>query len=52
MIEAYCTLIIKKIRPFDMVIDRDKAAVEARLLELGYDTDGNLITDGGRKVDE
>lgn len=43
MIEVYCTLIINKRRTFDRVPDKFKMDVEARLKELGYDTNGNPI---------
>lgn len=43
MIEVYCTLIINKRRTFDRVPDKFKMDVQARLAELGYDTDGNPI---------
>lgn len=43
MIEVYCTLIINKRRTFDRVPDKFKMDVEARLKELGYDTDGNPV---------
>ena len=43
MIEVYCTLIINKRRTFDRVPDKFKMDVQARLVELGYDTDGNPI---------
>lgn len=44
MIEIYCKLIIGKRRTFDRVPDNFKAEVEARLRELGYDTNGDPIT--------
>lgn len=43
MIEMYCKLIIEKRRTFDRVPDAFKAKVEARLKELGYDTNGVAI---------
>lgn len=43
MVEIYCKLIIVKRRPFDRVPDNFKAAVEERLKELGYDTNGDPI---------
>ena len=43
MIEVYCTLIINKRSTFDRVTDKFKMDVEARLKELGYDTNGNPI---------
>ena len=42
MIEVYCTLIKNKRRTFDQVPDKFKAGVEARLKELGYDTNGDI----------
>lgn len=44
MVEIYCKLIIAKRRSFDKVPDNFKAEVEARLEELGYDTNGDLLT--------
>ena len=44
MIEVYCKLVIGKRRTFDRVPDNFKADVEARLLELGYYTNGDPIT--------
>ena len=43
MIEIYCKLIINKKRAFDRVPDEFKMDVEARLKELGYDTNGDKI---------
>jgi hypothetical protein len=43
MIEIYCRLIIQDRRPFERVPDIFKEAVEARLKELGYDTNGDRI---------
>lgn len=47
MIEIYCTLIINKRRSFTKVPDEFKESVEARLTELGYDTNGDLISSKG-----
>ena len=44
MIDAYCELIIEKFRTFGEVNPKYKAAVEARLRERGYDTNGDRIT--------
>ena len=44
MIEMYCTLIREKRRTFEQVPEKFKAAVEARLIELGYSTSGDPIT--------
>lgn len=44
MVEIYCKLIIAKRRNFDKVPDDFKNMVENRLKELGYNTDGELIT--------
>ena len=41
MIEIYCKLIINKRRSFDKVPDEFKKAVKDRLIDLGYDVDGN-----------
>lgn len=45
MVEMYCKLITSKRRTFDKVPDKFKAEVEARLLEQGYDTNGDPITE-------
>lgn len=45
MIEVYCKLIINGRRTFDRIPNEFKESVEARLLELGYDTAGQLIKD-------
>jgi hypothetical protein len=45
MIEIYCKLIQSKRRLFTQVPDNLKEQVRARLLELGFDTDGNPITE-------
>lgn len=44
MVSLYCTLIINKRRTFDQVPSKIKAEVEAKLEELGYDTNGDPIT--------
>ena len=44
MVEIYCTLIRNKRRTFDKVPDNFKMDVEARLKELGYDTNGDPLT--------
>ncbi|MEG1523824.1 MAG: CD1375 family protein [Clostridia bacterium] len=43
MINLYCTLIINKRRSFGQIPDNFKVAVEARLLELGYEANGDSI---------
>jgi hypothetical protein len=43
MVELYAYLIINKKRPFSKVPDTYKADVEARLKELGYDTNGDPL---------
>lgn len=43
MVNVYATLIINKRRTFDSVPNNLKSQVEARLLELGYDTNGDPI---------
>lgn len=43
MVEIYCKLIINKRRTFDRVPDKFKMDVQVRLVELGYDTNGNPI---------
>lgn len=45
MVELYATLIIEKKRPFSRVPDKFKDDVEARLYELGYDTNGDPISE-------
>lgn len=44
MVNLYCALIINKRRNFSQIPDNFKVAVEARLAELGYDTNGEPIT--------
>ena len=44
MIEVYVRLIINKRRSFDQVPNELKESVEYRLAELGYNTNGILIT--------
>ena len=43
MTDIYCKLIISKRRSFDKVPNEFKKAVEMRLAELGYDTNGDLV---------
>jgi hypothetical protein len=43
MVELYVKLIVNKRRTFDKVPAKFQEAVKERLLELGYDTDGNPI---------
>ena len=43
MIELYTKLIINKRKSFDSVPDKFKDSVEDRLLDLGYDTNGDPI---------
>ena len=43
MVEVYCTLIRNKRRSFNDIPDKFKMAVEERLKELGYDTNGDPI---------
>lgn len=43
MVEVYCRLIASKRRSFGMVPDELKEKVEARLKELGLNTDGEPI---------
>lgn len=43
MVDIYATLIINKKRTFDTVPSKLKSAVESRLLELGYDTNGDPV---------
>lgn len=44
MVEIYVKLIINKRRTFDKVPAKFREAVKERLLELGYDTNGDPIT--------
>lgn len=43
MVEIYCILIINHRKSFSDVRPDLQDAVKARLLEQGYDTEGNLI---------
>lgn len=43
MVDVYAKLIIKKKRKFNSIPVSMQPAVEARLLELGYDTNGDPI---------
>ena len=43
MIDLYCELIKNKRRTIGDIPEKFKADVEARLLELGYDTNGDPI---------
>lgn len=43
MVEIYCKLIINKRRSYDRVPNKFKESVSTRLLELGYDTNGDPI---------
>ena len=43
MIDVYSKLIIKKKRTFDSIPSQLKEDVKMRLLELGYDTNGDPI---------
>ncbi len=43
MVNLYCTLIINKRKKFDEVPASLQDAVEARLRELGYDTNGDKL---------
>lgn len=43
MVDLYAKLIINKRRTFDSIPDNLKAKVEARLKEMGYDTNGDPI---------
>lgn len=44
MVNLYCTLIIKKRRSFSDVPVDLQAAVEEKLRELGYDTNGEPLS--------
>lgn len=52
MVNLYATLIINKRRTFDQVPEKFKADVEAKLLEYGYDTNGDLIIAGRRTFNQ
>lgn len=43
MVNLYCTLIINKRKKFDDVPASLQDAVEAKLRELGYDTNGDKL---------
>ena len=43
MVEVYCKLVIAKRRTFNQVPDKLKDQVEARLSDLGYDTNGDRV---------
>lgn len=43
MVNLYCTLIINKRKKFDEVPASLQDAVESRLRELGYDTNGDKL---------
>lgn len=43
MIDIYCKLIINGRRTFDKVPESFKEAVQLRLIELGYDTNGDPL---------
>lgn len=43
MVDIYAKLVIAKRRSFELVPIKFKNQVEARLLELGYDTNGDPI---------
>lgn len=45
MVEIYCRLIMAKRRQFDKVPDDFKTQVDERLAELGYNTNGDKLTD-------
>lgn len=45
MVNLYATLISNKRRTFDQVPEKFKADVEAKLLEYGYDTNGDPIAE-------
>lgn len=45
MVNLYATLIINKRRTFGQVPEKFKADVEAKLLEYGYDTNGDPIAE-------
>ncbi len=45
MVNLYATIIINKRRTFGQVPEKFKADVEAKLLEYGYDTNGDLIAE-------
>lgn len=45
MVDLYAHLIIEKARPFEKVPAKYQEAVRQRLLELGYDTNGDPINE-------
>lgn len=45
MVELYTRLIINKRRTFDQILSKFQADVEAKLMEYGYDTNGDSIAE-------
>lgn len=45
MVELYARLIINKRRTFDQIPSKFRADVEAKLMEYGYDTNGDPIAE-------
>lgn len=45
MAEIYVKLIINKRRPFDQVPDKFKGEVEVKLIEYGYDINGDPLNE-------
>ncbi len=45
MVNLYCTLIVNKRRKFEDVPANMQSAVEEKLRELGYDTNGDPLTE-------
>lgn len=43
MVDIYVKLIVNKRRTFDEVPDKFKADVEAKLMEYGYNTNGDSL---------
>lgn len=43
MVSLYCTLIINKRRAFNQVPEKIQGKVETRLMELGYDVNGDPV---------
>ena len=52
MVDVYAKLIIKKKRKFSSIPKNMQAKVEARLLELGYDTNGDPIVEENNEEPE
>ncbi len=52
MVDVYAKLIINKKRTFDSVPETLQDKVRARLFELGYDTNGDPLTQDANSMEE